>query len=79
MFIYEVDSAFYNEEEHDNNYVFEYLIHERKFTLTEFNTICMKALEHLSSKDAYSLKNYLINNYDFRDLPLTCYFSFEEE
>lgn len=78
MYVYRLDSSYINyfvEQEFSN----EYLIHDNIFNKEEFNIICKEGLKNISRRDIESLKQFLIENYNFKELQIMNSFYFEEE
>jgi len=76
VFIYELEEEFYNEKEQDINFIYEYIIHEKQFTKKEFEKMCSEGIGEILDKSAYELKQYLVLNYGFKNLPITSSFGF---
>lgn len=78
MFIYELEGEFYNESEHDINYNYEYIMHEKDFSNEEFDKMCQEGLETILDRNIYELRYFLILNYGFKKLRVKCMFGFSE-
>lgn len=80
-YTYEIKNCWYNKDESDYIYGFSYVVSDKKYTYEEFESMCEKAREVLG-KDTYDIKEYLINSYGFKEMPIESsfeYVQFEEE
>jgi hypothetical protein len=75
MFIYQLENEFLNESEDDIIFEYEYFMHEKQFTDEEFNNMCNEGLKCILDINNYELKRFLILNYGFKDLPISCSFT----
>lgn len=76
MYVYEIKSWFYheNEEEHSTDYI----THDKKFTKDCFFEMCSEELNKLKDKCPYSLKKNLIKNYGFKRIKPLYRYEFKE-
>ena len=76
MYIYEIKTAWYNEEIQDEVYGFTHIISDKKYTHEEFVLLCEEARSALG-KDTWDIDEYLIEKYKFKRMPIEASFEYD--
>jgi hypothetical protein len=77
MNIYELECYWCDDAELDEEFTFEYLVHDEKFSCEDFEKMCREALNNIEYKEILEVKSYLVKKYNFKHLPITTRFNYE--
>ncbi|BAO05006.1 chaperone protein DnaK [Clostridium botulinum B str. Osaka05] len=76
MYIYKIQTEWYNEELKDYIYGSTHIISNKKYTHEEFTVLCEEARNSLGN-DTWDIDKYLIEKYDFKYMSIEASFEYD--